>query len=762
MPLKFISRPVHLLLIILVVQGVIGLSYAASVPLWQEHEPDYFNVIRFLVDNGRLPTAADYPAGDADVRQATQPPLYFFVGALPVMLFDNNQPVPLGIHPLMVCLGGTELNPTVSQYLTDTSYDFPPSGGVAAAYGLRAMGVLFGMAAVAFTYLTGRTLFPNHPGIALVGAAMLAFEPNTLSWSTQISNDTLLLMLAAANLWLCARLVRRLNMGLLLAILFTALLAVLTRLPGWAVMAFDLLVLVAVIERTGWRGRAFGGKLRQARLGLVGLGLLLAIGGAVALFNLTQYGSLIGRYSDIDRVISDALQNFNVPGVTLIGILDHTRLQFISPLQMILPRETPLRLYGWLLAFCLIAAGFGCLHALLLAVRRRQSALGMFALLLTSALAATVLVVVRNLTAATEANTTLYNTTYIFAPLRYYTPGLPAFALLFSAGWWTICKLAFDLAERLGLPRSLRLPSAVGGAAVALIWLGVAAGSMIFQATHRPADPRVPAVPADAVMVEAINTPELPQLLAYTAAAREGIVDLTLYLTAEQPLGNYAALITMADHAGNIVNRCEFLPTGGAFPTTRWRPDEIVAARVSVPNCAGMLQPPLDLALGWLPASPDGMLVTESAISQPLLTLNEPLSQAGSCPANLGTVENSYRITRFNSPAEVRRGETYLPSLNWIVLEQLPQVEVRVFMFRHRETEALYICNDATYWASQWVRGEAVFFDSCSMTFPPDAPLGEYIVYAGLQDTNYFWMPAVEEDGTPAFQLEVGSVRVIE
>jgi hypothetical protein len=765
MSLKSVSapklRPHHLLLLILALQGVIGLGYAVSVPLWQGHEQDYFNVIRFLVDNGRLPGPADYPAGDADIRQATQPPLYFFAAALPVALFDDNQPVPLGMHPTAVCLGGVDLNPTLYPYLTNASYDFPPSGAVAAAYGLRILGVVFGMAAVAFTYLAGRNLFPAHPAIALAGAALLAFEPNTLSWSAIISNDTLLLTLAAANLWLCARLLRKLDFRLLLAILFTAALAVLTRLPGWAILGFDVLVLVAVIGRALLGGSGARLSRRQAQIGLIGLGLLFAAGGAVALFNVAQYGNVFGRYSNLDRVIGAALQDFRLPGVTLIGILDHTRLQYAGPLQMILPRELPVRMYGWLLALCLIAAAFGGVRALVLALRRRESALGAFALLFAAALAAVVLVVLRNLTAATDANTTLYNTAYIFAPLRYYTPGLPAFALLFAAGLWVLMEVVLGI---FNAKAELRHPQrSVLVACIALVWLVVAAGGVAYHFVNRPPDPRVPALPADAIAVDGHGVANQPQLLAYTATTREGIVDLTLYLTAEQPLTtNYAALFQMVNPAGQVVNRCELLPTGGVYPPTRWRPGEIIAVQASIPNCAGTREPPLELTLGWLPASVTGELAGDNVPAQPLMTLSEPLGESASCPPNLGTVGGSYQITRFNSPIEVRRGETYLPSLNWLVLEAIPDVEVRVFIFRHRETGTEYICNTATYWASQWVRGEAVYFDSCSMTFPPDAPLGEYIAYAGLQNINYHWLPAMEADGTETFQVDVGSVQVVE
>ena len=61
----------HLLIGILLIQLVLGVVYAFSVPLWQGHEPDFYTVVRFFAQNGRLPNASDYPAGDAEIRQAT-------------------------------------------------------------------------------------------------------------------------------------------------------------------------------------------------------------------------------------------------------------------------------------------------------------------------------------------------------------------------------------------------------------------------------------------------------------------------------------------------------------------------------------------------------------------------------------------------------------------------------------------------------------------------------------------------------------------
>ena len=66
-------------------------------------------------------------------------------------------------------------------------------------------------------------------------------------------------------------------------------------------------------------------------------------------------------------------------------------------------------------------------------IRRRAdngAALRAFALLWIAAALAVGLVIIRNITIANDSNTTRYDTTFIFAPVRYFIPGLPAFVVV--------------------------------------------------------------------------------------------------------------------------------------------------------------------------------------------------------------------------------------------------------------------------------------------------------------------------------------------
>lgn len=93
------------LLILLGLHLLLSVGCAVLIPLWQRHEPDYYNVIGFLVTEHRLPTESEYPNGDAYTRQATLPPIYFLMGVSVVALMDNAEPVVYGLNPKLWASG---------------------------------------------------------------------------------------------------------------------------------------------------------------------------------------------------------------------------------------------------------------------------------------------------------------------------------------------------------------------------------------------------------------------------------------------------------------------------------------------------------------------------------------------------------------------------------------------------------------------------------------------------------------------------------
>lgn len=730
------------LLIIIAVQIALGIFWAAAAPLWGAHEADYYNVVRFLVQQGRLPTEADYPPGEADVRQATQPPLYFFAAAPLVAMLDDAQPVPPGTQPGLVCFGAPDLTPYVS-YFPTAHYGFPPHGSAAAGYALRLLNLAFGVGAVIFTYAAGRALFPHRPVIALSGVALLAFEGNILRMITTISNDALLLLIAAANLYYAARLIRTGEARYAVLLLATGALAILTRLSGWAVFAFDGLVLAIVLGAALWRDR-WRKQRGQARAALIALVLVVAAGAALAAFNLAQYGSIFGRYRQLDELVLRTIGNLSVPWVTLIGVLEQTRVAYFEPLDLLQPRALVRHAYGLAVLAGLIGVPLAFVRGWL--NRRDERSTGALALLVASALIAALLVLFRNAIVADETNTTLFSTAFIFAPLRYYGPGLPALALLISAGLLALIP---------PLPRLERLAQAhVLGFGLAGTWAVVTLLGTIIVLGSRP--------PIETLTLEAFSALEMvtpadhepasnyvPRLLGYSVHQRpaEGMFDVTLY--AEKGPWQHANAVARVEWGGSV---CEFLAARGTYPASLWREDEIVVLRAAIPVCDPPTESDVPLTFRWWTVSSAGeFLITD----EPPLSLGElqaGYTPAASCPGTLGTVADRYRVIRYNAPSEAIIGQTYVLSVHWYIYEAPDQLLARVYVLDHTETGTRYQCvhGQGSFAPSRWTRGQTVFFDGCPFVFPEDAPEGMYSVRVGLIDSTGVFLPAVDTSGQPA------------
>jgi hypothetical protein len=328
----------------------------------------------------------------------------------------------------------------------------------------------------------------------------------------------------------------------------------------------------------------------------------------------------------------------------------------------------------------------------------------------------------------------------IFAPVRYYASGLPAFALLLSAGMFAL------LPKR--LPPARLHPIA---AAAAAIWLMVSVLVLAQQVSARPPNPVITAEAMQALRVTPYDDPpadDRPRLVGYALSPNNaaGMVNLTLYLTADERLGdNFVVQIDMQDRAA--VSRCQFAPAQGTYPTTRWNPGEIVVAHATLPNCAAPLDSPIDLKLQWLRASLDGTLMGSDPPPMELASVPAGLSYAASCPANLGMI-GGYQVVKFNSPPTLARGDSYLPSINWIVRDNGAGAALRTFYFTHADSGQVYPCVGSPYFhPDRWRVGEQVFFDSCQMQFPPDAPPGRYTVGVALEDADAKRLSAVAPSG---------------
>jgi 4-amino-4-deoxy-L-arabinose transferase-like glycosyltransferase len=246
------ERPIALLVAVFVVLGVV---YSVIVPLWEApDEVAHFAYVTHLVRTRSLPVQQ---TGVLD--EAHQPPLYYVVAALVSSVADLNDTTgAYQRNPGFVWAGqgGSEHNAA----LHHTAETFPYRGIALAAHLARWVSVLTGAVTVAFTYAIARRIFPETRGLALLAAALTAFNPQFLFVSGSASLDGMTAMTCTLALW---QLIRTLEkplgwQGWVLTGVWCGL-AVLSKPSAFVVglVAGALLLLCAVRHRSWsllWRG----------------------------------------------------------------------------------------------------------------------------------------------------------------------------------------------------------------------------------------------------------------------------------------------------------------------------------------------------------------------------------------------------------------------------------------------------------------------------------------------------------------------------
>lgn len=718
------------LALIVSVHVLIGAAYALTMPLWRTHEADFLHVTRILDQRGRLADETDYPPGEAAMRQATHPPLYTLVSLPVVALMDDGAEAPPQALPFLICPGGETQYRAVMEYIPTPAYQFPPRGAPAAGYGLRLLNVALSASAVILIFLAARAAFPSRPSVALLAAALLAFEPYTLRLNATINNDTLLIAVSAANILFAARLLHKLTVFDLIGLIVVTGLALLTKVNGWLFFGFNGLILLWLV----WRER----RRPAARGLLIGLVIIALVGVVVGVYNSLTFGSVFGRYQQLNAFALDVLSNLAIPRAVLEGVFDATRLSYLEPLEALSPRNA-IRVGYQLMP---IIGGVSLCAALIVLVRRRERSSASVLLALFVLIVLTCFIVVyRNRLDADASNTSAYNTAFVYAPLRYYATMLPALALSMAAG--------------LGIVQA-RMKIHALSLSMAALWLFVAAAGVIILVFNRPVVTTLTERQFESLSkIQRVHISQAasPYFMGYQIGyVAPGFVDVTLYATTTTALDeNYAVRAALTDTDGNE-SPCEFLPARGAYPTALWQAYDIVRIEARIPNC--LASPPVSLMLDWFTTQPNGLTPADTA---PLtFPISQPIARADTCPTNLGVIDGAYQIVRFNSPDAIARGAAYLPSLNWIVYEPSPHAALRIFSFTHEASGAVYTCagspSDVFRTLPMWRRGEYLYFDQCAMRFPPEAPSGAYTVAVGIQNTNGAYL----EPG----QIPVGTVTL--
>ena len=288
-----------LLAAILVAFIALGSVYSVVAPLFEaSDEKWHYPMVKYIADHWSLPVQE--PGVETPWRQeGSQPPLYYFLGALATCWIDTSdmdQVRHLNPHvdPGATPDGNVNLvvhNPALER--------FPWRGTVLAVHLVRLLSVLMGVAAVYLTYLIVREVLPEQPTLALGSAAIHAFTPMVIFISGAVNNDNLVVLLSSLALLMLLRLLPdpsgfpkpegswRVPGGRYLALGLVLGLAALTKSSSLALTVLTaLVVVVRAVRRRSWAEFLVGG--------VATLLPLLLVAGWWYLRNLRLYGDLTG------------------------------------------------------------------------------------------------------------------------------------------------------------------------------------------------------------------------------------------------------------------------------------------------------------------------------------------------------------------------------------------------------------------------------------------------------------------------------------
>ena len=518
---------------LLVAYAVLGLLYIHSVPPFESPDESYhYAFIHHLRTTGRLPVQ-DPEIETAYRQEGSQPPLYYAIAALVSSPFPRGDLVELLAHNPHAVIGDPSTDHNYNRFIL-TDVHLPVwDGALLAIFSVRLLSWLLGGVTVAAVWLTARELAPGQKGVALLAAALTAFNPQFLFISASINNDNLITALGSLLLWQTLRLLRH-GFAPRRSIILAGLLALacLSKLTG-------LLFGPVLIGAAGYRAWRHGEWRELSRFILLLAGSWLLLAGWWYARNLILYGEFTGA-----QMMTEIHGSGGLPSLQ----------------ELIGRRFTGLRisywgLFGWFNLFTVPAfyrvmdgvLWIGTGGVLLRLWRERE---GRVAVLLLAGQLALVL-----------AGLVAYNTLTVAGQGRLVFPAIASVSTLLALGL-----------------RQWRLPAPPLAAAMGVFALAVPFLSI--RPAYAP-PPSYESLPERAMPLYARF--EEIELLGYQLESRRyepgESIPITLYWRPRaQSAQNYSIFLDLLSNQG-VVDQVISFPGYGALSTTRWREGQIYEDR---------------------------------------------------------------------------------------------------------------------------------------------------------------------------------------
>lgn len=254
--------------VILVGFMALAWAYGLVIPAFENlDEVEHFSAIRYVAEAGALPVHDPVLQERYHYRQeASQPPLYYILMGGLTRLFglptdDTNSH--LVTNPFVACgPSGSPYNkhmlyhnPSQEAFSLAILASSPWKGALLTLHVLRALTPLLQLFTIVGAYAIARLILPQYPGVALLAAALTAFNPQFLLVSSGVNNDNLVTPLATMGVYLALLTHHRgPSIGRSLGLGVLAGLASLSKLSGLLVLALAGLILLDAARRSrGWR-----------------------------------------------------------------------------------------------------------------------------------------------------------------------------------------------------------------------------------------------------------------------------------------------------------------------------------------------------------------------------------------------------------------------------------------------------------------------------------------------------------------------------
>jgi 4-amino-4-deoxy-L-arabinose transferase-like glycosyltransferase len=713
------NRPWGVVAILALFLGL-AVFYNVITPLYESpDELQHAAMVVWLADGQRMPVLDAEDPGPW-MQEATQPPLYYLVVASLTGWLPHDAADDLA-KPNPYASLGVPLRPdNKNRVLHDMDQErWPYRAGVLSTHLMRLVSTLMALGTLWAIYRLGRITFPDRPGIALGMMGLVAFTPQFLFLSASINNDNLVILIAS---WVLVLLASWLSSPGLPSWLQVVTLGILLGLAALAKLSGVLLWPLAAGTMTwlAWRAR----NLRWLILaGLAVLGLALALSGWWFVRNQILYGDITGTAVHL-QVMGRTPRSLPYPWSAILAEFNGLRYSFwalFGWFNVLAPDP-----FYWILDGLAILGLAGFVVFSIRSLRHSPRSTREIVVLLIVWLGLVAVALLRwTIMALASQGRLLY-------------PAFAAIALILVVGWAEL------------VPRRIRRPLGIAALAV---WAVCAA--LIGAFVLRPAY----ALPERYQSFDELGITPTPlqvrfedccQLVGYDLPGQPvnpgDWVPLTLIWQALEPVEeDYGFYIHARTADGELVGQLDTFHGNGMYPTSQWRPGEIVVDTVQVPisfQAEGPAVIRLNVGLSdpatakRLPAfAQDGTKVDTIFAGEVALTPAEWPRPQPDAPVDT-VLGEQIRLSGVDLPqTEVQPGDVVTVTLQW---EALDWVAVDYTGFVHlvdlagnEIAQADHPPLDGRYPTHLWSPGTVVW-DPYRLELPEDLAEGSYELLGGL------------------------------